>query len=467
MRNPAGLVPTELASDVPPDPPQADGLDEARNEATEAIAAGGRERGFVTSEDVLDGLPEMELSPEQIEEFLAHVEQVLRDEGIEVIDVPGEDQEDEVGTNGAHRRRREELLKSPTHDPLRMYLKEISRVPLLTAAQEVDLAMRIEAGELARDLTASVALSGRVDRKRFRRVVDSVIRIREHQLDPERRLHLEGIGRETFGRSYRLRERAEALDLLRRVEGDACVAKRKLIEANLRLVVSMAKRYAARGMAFLDLTQEGNLGLIRAVEKFDYTRGYKFSTYATWWIRQAFGRAIADQSRVIRIPVHMTEFIHKVSWAQGELGQTLGREPTAEEVGVRVGISTEKVEEVLSIRGPLSLQTPVGEEDEDRLGSFIEDRGAVDPPEAASFGMMQDDIDSVLQTLSARERSVLELRFGLTDGQPRTLEEVGREFGITRERIRQIEAKTFCKLRHPSRAQKLRDYLVETDRARR
>src|SRR6266536_1487226 len=465
MRDPAGFVPTELASNVPPEPLQTDALNEARNEATEAIVARGRERGFVTSEDVLEGLPEVELAPEQIEEFLAHVEQVLRDEGIEVIDIPGEDQENGVETDGSRRRRREELLKSPAYDPVRMYLKEIGRVPLLTAPQEVDLAMRIEAGGLAGDLLASIALSGRVDRKRFRRVVDSVIRVREHQLDPQKRLHLEGMGRETVRRSYQPRDRAEALDLLRRVERDGCVAKRKLIEANLRLVISIAKHYATRGMAFLDLTQEGNLGLIRAVEKFDYTRGYKFSTYATWWIRQAISRAIADQSRVIRIPVHMTEYINKVSRAQRDLVQTLGREPIAEEVGERVGLSAEKVEEVLAVfHDPLSLETPIREDEEARLGSSIEDRGAVAPPEAAAFGMMRDDIASVLQTLPARERRVLELRFGLTDGQPRTLKEVGREFGVTRERIRQIEAKTLSKLRHPSRGQKLRDYLVETDR---
>ena len=458
------MVPTEPASDVPPDPRQAGAITKARNEATEAIAAGGREPGFVTSEDVLDGLPEMQLSPEQVEEFLAHVERVLRDEGIEVIDVPGEDQEAGVETDGSRRRRREELLKSPASDPVRMYLNEISRVPLLTGPQEVDLFMRIEAGELAGELLASLAVSGTVDRRTYRRVVDSVIRIRDHQLDPEKRLHLEGIGRETIRWSYLPKERAEAVDLLRRVERDACVAKRKLIEANLRLVVSIAKRYVTRGMSFLDLTQEGNLGLIRAVEKFDYTRGYKFSTYATWWIRQAVTRAIGDQSRVIRIPVHMNERINMVSRAQPGLEQTLGREPTPEEVGRWVGLSGEKVEEVLSLfRDPLSLETPVGEDEEARLREFIEDHGAVVPFEAAAFGMMREEVDSVLQTLSARERRVLELRFGLSDGQPRTLEEVGREFGITRERIRQIEAKTLSKLRHPSRARKLRDYLVEAN----
>jgi RNA polymerase primary sigma factor len=444
---------------VRPSPPRDD-FNEARNEATEIIAGKGRERGFVTSEDVLDGLPELELAPEQIEEFLAHVEHVLRDEGIEVIDVQGEAQEGGVETDVSRRHRREDLLKSPAYDPVRMYLKKIGRVSLLTAAQEVDLAMRIEVGGIACDLQASIGLSGKVDRQLLHRVVNSVTRIRDHQLDPEKRLRLEGIGRETVRRSYR--SKAEVAGLLRRVQRDAGVAKQKLIEANLRLVISIAKHYPTRGMAFLDLTQEGNLGLIRAVEKFDYTRGYKFSTYATWWIRQAIGRAIADQSRVIRIPVHMTEHVHKVSRAQRELAQTLSREPMPEEVGRRVGLSAEKVEEVVSVsRDPLSLETPVGEDEEARLGEFIEDERAAAPLEAASFAMMRDDIVSVLRTLSARERRILELRFGLTDGQPRTLEEIGREFGITRERIRQIEAKTFCKLRHPSRPQKLRDYLQE------
>jgi RNA polymerase primary sigma factor len=461
MRNPTASPAPKIASNIPSEL-EANGFREARSEATEAIAARGRERGFVTSEDMLDKLPEMQLAPEQIEEFLAHVEQALRDEGIEIIDLPGEDLGD--GDDGDGARRRQDLLKGPTSDPVRMYLKEIGRVPLLTAAQEVDLAMRIEAGCLAGDLLASIAISGKVDPKQLNRVVDSVIRIRDHQLDPVKRLGYEGIGRETVGRGCRPKGRTQAVDLLRRVERDAAVAKRKLIEANLRLVVSIAKRYISRGMTFLDLTQEGNLGLIRAVEKFDYTRGYKFSTYATWWIRQAISRAIADQSRVIRIPVHMTEYVNKVSRAQRELVQTLGREPMPAEVGRRVGLSAEKVEEVLSMsRDPVSLETPVGEEDDARLGEFIEDIGAVAPLEAASFVMMQDQIVSVLQTLSTRERRVVELRFGLSDGQPRTLEEVGREFGITRERIRQIEAKTLSKLRHPSRAQKLRDYLDEQD----
>jgi len=352
------------------------------------------------------------------------------------------------------------MLKSPAYDPVRMYLNEIGRVPLLTAAQEVDLAMRMEAGELAGGLLASLAVSGRVDRKRFRGVLDSVVRIREHQLDPQMRLHPEGIGRETVRRGYRPGERAEVIDLLRRVERDACVAKQKLIEANLRLVVSIAKRYRTRGMAFLDLTQEGNLGLIRAVEKFDYTRGYKFSTYAHWWIMQAITRGIADQSRVIRIPVNATEHINKVARASRDLVQSLGREPLPEEIARRIGVPVDRVREILKMpKDPLSLETTVGGDDDSHLGDFLEDTQAVVPPDAAGSVMLQEQIGSVLQSLSARERKVIQLRFGLMDGQPRTLGEVGREFGITSERIRQIEAKTFCKLRHPSRPQNLRDYL--------
>jgi RNA polymerase primary sigma factor len=466
VKNPAGSASTSTlpVPAVPSDLPRNDRFTDARNEATDAISAKGRERGFVTSDDVLGGLPDVQLAPEQIEEFLAHVEQVLRDEGIEIIELKGDDADQDLETGQARPRQRNDLLKAPAFDPVRMYLKEIGRVPLLTAAQEVDLAMRIEAGALAVELLAAVAVSGRLDRRGFQAVVNAVIRIREHQLDPAKCLRFEGIGRNTLRRGHTPRGRTEAVDLLRRVERDARVAKRRLIEANLRLVVSIAKHYSPYGITFLDLTQEGNMGLIRAVEKFDYTRGYKFSTYATWWIRQAISRAIADQSRVIRIPVHITEQINKLGRAQRELTQMLRREPTAEELGRRIGVSTDRVLEVRSMtRDPLSLETPVGEEDDARLGEFIEDQGAIAPLEAASFGMMQDEIVSVLETLSARERRVVELRFGLLDGQPRTLEEVGREFGITRERIRQIESKTLSKLRHPSRAQRLRGYLEERD----
>jgi RNA polymerase primary sigma factor len=339
-----------------------------------------------------------------------------------------------------------------------MYLKEIGKVPLLTAAQEVDLARRIEAGEFATVLRELTEEEDRVDQKRLRQVTESVVAIREHQV--EKFGKVEGIGRDRIGKTYKPKTREALDDFLRRVERDGQLAKRKLIEANLRLVVSIAKRYVGRGMLFLDLIQEGNLGLIRAVEKFDYSKGYKFSTYATWWIRQAITRAIADQARTIRIPVHMVETINKLVRIQRQLLQDLGREPLPEEIGRQMGIPADKVREILKVsQEPVSLETPIGEEEDSHLGDFIEDSDAVVPVDAASFILLQEQLESVLHTLSEREKKVIQLRFGLLDGHPRTLEEVGREFGVTRERIRQIESKTLSKLRHPSRSQKLRDYL--------
>jgi RNA polymerase primary sigma factor len=424
------------------------------DEAKEVITARGRERGFVTSEDLLEGLPVEDLTPEQVEDFLTQIEEHLREQGIEVIEVPGEELEGPTQLP-----RDEEFLKAPTNDPVRMYLKEIGKVPLLTAAQEVDLAMRIEAGEFATELMDLVFdEADKIDQRKLRQVLDSVNRIREHQIVELAKV--EGIGREQIARSWRPRSRDDLKDFLHKVERDGQLAKKKLIEANLRLVVSIAKRYVGRGMLFLDLIQEGNLGLIRAVEKFDYSKGYKFSTYATWWIRQAITRAIADQARTIRIPVHMVETINKLVRIQRQLLQDLGREPLPEEIGRQMGIPAEKVREILKVsQEPVSLETPIGEEEDSHLGDFIEDSEAVVPIDAASFILLQEQLESVLHTLSEREKKVIQLRFGLVDGHPRTLEEVGREFGVTRERIRQIESKTLSKLRHPSRSQKLRDYL--------
>ena len=432
-------------------------IDLGLEEAKEVITAKGRERGFVTSEDLLEGLPVEDLTPEQVEDFLSQVEEHLRNEGIEVIEVPGEELAEEAQRLAA---REDEVLKAPTNDPVRMYLKEIGKVPLLTAAQEVDLARRIEAGEFSTDLARTILNNGngKTDQKSFRRVVESVVAIRDHQADKFGKV--EGIGRERVTKSYKPRTRDDTMDFLRRVERDGQLAKKKLIEANLRLVVSIAKRYVGRGMLFLDLIQEGNLGLIRAVEKFDYSKGYKFSTYATWWIRQAITRAIADQARTIRIPVHMVETINKLVRVQRQLLQDLGREPQADEIGRQMGIAADKVREILKVsQEPVSLETPIGEEEDSHLGDFIEDSDAVVPIDAASFILLQEQLESVLHTLSEREKKVIQLRFGLLDGHPRTLEEVGREFGVTRERIRQIESKTLSKLRHPSRSQKLRDYL--------
>jgi RNA polymerase primary sigma factor len=364
----------------------------------------GRERGSLTMADVASALDRHELSPDA----LGEVVRMLGDEGIELLDAPQEEEVEEPRRGGATDLGR----PAATSDLVRIYLREIGRVPLLTAEDEVELAKSIEAG-----LFADEKLRG--------------------SSPPEG---------------------AEAADLqLLVAEGDR--AKQRLIEANLRLVVSIAKRYIGRGLVFLDLIQEGNLGLIRAVEKFDYTRGYKFSTYATWWIRQAITRAIADQARTIRVPVHMVETINKLARVQRQLHQDLGREATPDEIAAEMGIDPERVTDIQRIaQEPVSLQSPIGEEESD-LGDFIEDADAVVPIEAAAFIMLQDQLERVLDDLSCREQRIIQLRFGLTDGHPRTLEEVGREFGVTRERIRQIESKTLAKLRHPSRAQMLREYL--------
>ena len=365
------------------------------------LVALGRERGSLTMADVMVALDRADLPPEAIDAAV----RTLADEGIDVLDVPREDE--------AEIRRAEEAgRRVATSDLVRIYLREIGRVPLLTAEDEVELAKAIEAGLFAEEkLGGGIPVLGAIH---------------------------------------------SDLELL---VGEGAKAKQRLIEANLRLVVSIAKRYIGRGLVFLDLIQEGNLGLIRAVEKFDYTRGYKFSTYATWWIRQAITRAIADQARTIRVPVHMVETINKLARLQRQLHQELGREATADEIAAEMGLEPERVAEIQRIaQEPVSLQSPIGEEESD-LGDFIEDADAVVPMEAAAFIMLQDQLERVLDELAEREQRIIQLRFGLTDGHPRTLEEVGREFGVTRERIRQIESKTLAKLRHPSRAQMLREYL--------
>ncbi|WP_417333948.1 RNA polymerase sigma factor RpoD [Gordonibacter urolithinfaciens] len=375
------------ALDVEPDVGAADTLDDDKLEA-----------GLDEDEDLLEGIPEEELKV-TVEVQLPKVTKSK--------------------TRTTRKRSADAGVTMLTGDPVRMYLKEIGKVPLLTAAEEIDLAMKIEAG---------VAATEELDRA------------------------------EDEGIELERREKRR----LGRIEQVGIDAKQQLIEANLRLVVSIAKRYVGRGMLFLDLIQEGNLGLIRAVEKFDYTKGFKFSTYATWWIRQAITRAIADQARTIRIPVHMVETINKLVRIQRQLLQELGREPSPEEIGKEMGLPAERVREIQKIsQEPVSLETPIGEEEDSQLGDFIEDDAAVVPPDAASFSMLQEQLSKVLDGLAERERKVISLRFGLEDGHPRTLEEVGREFGVTRERIRQIESKTLAKLRHPSRSSKLKDYLED------
>jgi len=354
-------------------------IDEVRD-----LVAEGREQGYLTSDRIADALQDVELTPDQIENIFI----LFNDLGIDIVEG-----DEPLSGDGAEAKPEEEIVpkldlsvKTPSTDPVRMYLTEIGKVPLLTAEEEVSLAKRIE----RRDMEA----------------------------------------------------------------------KRKLIEANLRLVVSIAKRYVVRGMLFLDLIQEGNLGLIRAVERFDYRRGFKFSTYATWWIRQAITRAIADQARTIRIPVHMVEMINRLIRVQPQLLQDIGREPTPEEIAAEMGTTPQKVREILKIsQEPVSLETPIGEEEDLQLGDFIEDEDATMPVEAVSEIMQKEELNQVLSTFTHRERKVVELRFGLKGEHPRTLAEVGQKFGVTRERIRQIEAKTLVKLTSCRDTQRLRNLL--------
>ncbi|GFN34686.1 RNA polymerase sigma factor RpoD [Tepidimicrobium xylanilyticum] len=346
----------------------------------------GKKSGVLTYKEIMDALEEIELDPDQIDDIYVRFE----DMGIDIVGDKEDDMLLETSDEAEEDIDLKEDLSLPrgisVDDPVRMYLKEIGKIPLLTAEEEIELAKRME-------------------------------------------------------------------------EGDE-LAKKKLAEANLRLVVSIAKRYVGRGMLFLDLIQEGNLGLMKAVEKFDYQKGFKFSTYATWWIRQAITRAIADQARTIRIPVHMVETINKLVRVQRQLVQELGRDPTPEEIGKEMNMEVEKVREIMKIaQEPVSLETPIGEEEDSHLGDFIEDDNALAPAEAATYTMLREQLIDVLDTLTPREQKVLRLRFGLDDGRARTLEEVGKEFDVTRERIRQIEAKALRKLRHPSRSKKLKDFL--------
>lgn len=392
----------------------------------EILELGKKKKNMLEYQEIADFFKDLNLDPEKFEMVIDYLEQ----NGIDVIKISNDDdvdddiildEEDEVEVEKID-------LSVPegvsVEDPVRMYLKEIGKVPLLSADEEIELAQNMEDGAVA--IEKINVLKGRLD----------------------------GASEE---------EKAEIKEEIKTLQRDVdkgADAKKRLAEANLRLVVSIAKRYVGRGMLFLDLIQEGNLGLIKAVEKFDYKKGYKFSTYATWWIRQAITRAIADQARTIRIPVHMVETINKLIRVSRQLLQELGREPSPEEIAKEMSMPVDRVREILKIsQEPVSLETPIGEEEDSHLGDFIKDDNVPVPADAAAFTLLKEQLEEVLGTLTEREQKVLTLRFGLEDGRARTLEEVGKEFNVTRERIRQIEAKALRKLRHPSRSRKLKDYL--------
>jgi RNA polymerase primary sigma factor len=449
----------------------------------EQLIVKGKEQGYLTPDDILQGFPEIDAEPDQIFRIFAAFKEI----GIEVTD--GEKDFEEVEQIDDEMVLDIELMDSVSlDDPVRMYLKEIGRVGLLTANDEVELAQAIEAKPL-HDALKALSVVEEID-SRQRSVEEMLPEVIERLATVKRKgqqahIALELLGLADLGKLQNLldaaaaerqrqangaarpRIRAEALEAYRiaryrlteRYER-AYEAKQRLTEANLRLVVSIAKKYFGRGLSFLDLIQEGNVGLIRAVEKFDYHKGFKFSTYAHWWIRQAITRALADQARTIRIPVHMIEVINKLARASRSLLQELGREPSDEEIGEEMGITPERVREIIRLaQSPISLETPIGEEEDSHLSDFVEDREAVSPLDAASLTMLHSEVEDVLDTLTPRERRVIQLRFGLNDGHQRTLEEVGKRFALTRERIRQIEVRALHKLRQPSRSKKLRDYL--------
>ena len=388
-----------------------------------------KKKNVLDYQEIVDFFADMALEEEQYDKIMEYLEQ----NGVDVLRMTEED--DDIDEEEISLIEEEEVdlenidLSVPDgvsiEDPVRMYLKEIGKVPLLSADEEIELAQKMENGAKASEMLTKL-----------------MAKLSEVENEEEK---------------AKLQEQIDAQQELIELGEDA---KKKLAEANLRLVVSIAKRYVGRGMLFLDLIQEGNLGLIKAVEKFDYSKGYKFSTYATWWIRQAITRAIADQARTIRIPVHMVETINKLIRVSRQLLQELGREPTPEEIAAEMKMPEERVREILKIsQEPVSLETPIGEEEDSHLGDFIQDDNVPVPADAAAFSLLKEQLTEVLGTLTEREQKVLKLRFGLEDGRARTLEEVGKEFNVTRERIRQIEAKALRKLRHPSRSRKLKDYL--------